>query len=208
LIRARISSALSAIAITAILSGCGISSPRARVTKQQQLRRIHSQLGLDPPFRLQGVGGLDDGGTGFVTILGADSETLTVFADNRSGRPGQLPVEGFSTGKEFDRNVWLHHYPEEAGSQKLEFGSVAESAVVDLLHLQIQELFSAREESALVRAEQRSRHPKKGDPDYHWNVWWNSLSPRERAVYDLRNVLHRIEFRRREALNRKTDSAR
>jgi hypothetical protein len=164
--------------------------------KEERLARVHSQLGLDPPFSLQWAGYEESCMTAVVSIIAAGPECLRIYADN--GCMEAVDMNGRVPDR--PRNVWLRRFPKTPGSQKLAFGSPAESAVVDLLHLQVQELFSAREETAFVRAEFRSRHPKKGDPDYHYMVWLSSLTPQERLVLDLRAILAQIEFRRREAL--------
>lgn len=138
--------------------------------------------------------------TGIVSIIAAGPESMTVYAENGCAQmidPWSPPPAPPA------RHVWLYHMPYQSGSERLEFGSPAESAVVDLLHLQVQELFSARQESAFVRAEFRSLHPKKGDPNYHHSVWFSSLTPTERYVRDLRIVLELIETRRQEAMRQR-----
>jgi hypothetical protein len=186
---------LLAIVVASLLAGCG-ASREVRALKQARLARVHAQLGLDPPFQLFWAGFEESCMTGIVSIIAAGPESLTVYAENGCGQivdPWSAPAAPPA------RHVWLHQMPYQPGSKRLELGSPAESAVVDLLHLQVQELFSARQESAFVRAEYRSLHPRKGDPDYHHSVWLSSLTPREGFLRDLRIVLEQIESRRQEA---------
>jgi hypothetical protein len=188
---------LLVLVVASLLAGCG-ASREARALKQARLARVHARLGLDPPFQLFWAGFEESCMTGIVSIIAAGPESLTVYAENGCGQIIYPPWKVSAAPPA--RHVWLHQMPHQPGSERLEFGSPAESAVVDLLHLQVQELLSARQESAFVRAEFRSLHPRKGDPDYHHSVWLSSLTPREGFLRDLRIVLEQIESRRQEAL--------
>jgi hypothetical protein len=157
-------------------------------------RRIHEQLGLAPPFRLLGIAFLDDGGTGTVSIAD-DHDTIHVWEDNRLFATG--PSEFGRVEPPIPRHVWLGAHPRFPGSRELAYGSPAESAVVDLLHLQVQSLVSAREESTLVRDERKARTDRH--PSYAREVWRSKLSPDEWNVMQLRMLIDQIEFRRSEA---------
>ena len=155
--------------------------------------RVHRELGLDPPFRYLWGAAMDDGGTGVLAIAGAGPETLRIYTDNRGWAPRTFGSDSLVFP---GRHVWLDAYPLQPDSRRLEFGSAAESAVVDLLHLQVASLMSAAEESSLVRGERRARHPKRGDPGYHWSVWYQGLDPRQRDVNFLQGQIGKIDWRR------------
>lgn len=176
-----------------VINGCGMDQARDERLQHERLRRVHDQLGLDPPIRVYGGSRIDDGGTASVWAIGAGPETLVIYADNRGFVAPQWSTEPFVVPM---RHVWLGGYPETPASGELAFESPAESAVVDLIRLGVRERFTARQETLLVRAERQSWHPKHGDPSYHWMVWSSALTPTEREVRDLRGVADQIEMRR------------
>lgn len=116
------------------------SRARARAAERRlsprQVERIREQLGLELPVRLISVSLIDDGGTGFVSLVDVRGETLLVVSDNRPW-PVVLDSKGRLTPPPA-RHVYLHAYPTKPGARRLEFNSAAESAVVDLLRLRLE----------------------------------------------------------------------
>ena len=174
-------------------AGCSLDPETPASVRRQQLARVQRELRLEPPYRYLAGAAIDDGGTGVIDIAGAGPETLHVFTDNRPFAPhtaadGSLLPPG--------RHVWLDGYPLRPASRRLEFGSAAESAVVDLLQLQVAALMSATEESSLVRAERRALHPKGGEPSYQWSIWYQGLDRPQRDVLFLRAQIAKIVYQR------------
>lgn len=154
--------------------------------------RIQRELGLVPPIRCLYFARLDDGGTAAAAFVDALGETLDVYLDNRMARfeydsVGHVPFP--------PRHVHLHAYPTDPGSLKLEFGSLAESAVVDLLRLAIQGLVTPEQESLLVREQEWALQHRRHVTDAH-SSWLAGRTPAERLVLGLRTGVSQIESRR------------
>ena len=189
----RFRSGVLLLAVGVVLVGlacAGAGDDNARLARE---RRVHEQLAFDPPFRLIGIAFLDDGGTGVASIAD-DDDTINVWEDDSMFSTRSVPEFG-SVEPPIPRHVWLGAHPRFPGSRELAYSSAAESAVVDLLHLQVQALVSARDESTLVRDERKARSNRDHDA---WGVWQNKLSPKERDVMQLRMLISQIEFRRAE----------